>query len=130
MFDENEEDPIIDLTPLIDVIFMLVIFFVMTMTFSKPVLDVILPSAENSVVQKKSKELEIVIHQDGSIWYGDKTLLHDQISPLLDEHSDELLNLIVDEKAPFDAFISVVDIAKVKRDGKFLITTKRKAKEK
>ena len=41
MFDELEEEPRVDLTPLIDVIFMLVIFFVMTMTFSKPVLDVV-----------------------------------------------------------------------------------------
>lgn len=53
MFDELEEEPRVDLTPLIDVIFMLVIFFVMTMTFSKPVLDVVLPAAQNSEVKKK-----------------------------------------------------------------------------
>lgn len=34
MFDDENEEPRIDLTSLIDVIFMLVIFFVMTMTFS------------------------------------------------------------------------------------------------
>ena len=54
MFDELEEEPRVDLTPLIDVIFMLVIFFVMTMTFSKPVLDVVLPAAQNSEVKKKT----------------------------------------------------------------------------
>ena len=57
MFDELEEEPRVDLTPLIDVIFMLVIFFVMTMTFSKPVLDVVLPAAQNSEVRKKAAEL-------------------------------------------------------------------------
>ncbi len=36
MFDELEEEPRVDLTPLIDVIFMLVIFFVMPMTHSFP----------------------------------------------------------------------------------------------
>ena len=41
MFDDLDEEPKVDLTPLIDVIFMLVIFFVMTMTFSKPVLSLI-----------------------------------------------------------------------------------------
>lgn len=35
MFDELEEEPRVDLTPLIDVIFMLVIFFVMTMTIQQ-----------------------------------------------------------------------------------------------
>ena len=59
MFDELEEEPRVDLTPLIDVIFMLVIFFVMTMTFSKPVLDVVLPAAQNSEVKKKTAELVI-----------------------------------------------------------------------
>ena len=37
-----DEDASIDLTPVIDVIFMLLIFFIMTTTFSKPVLDIVL----------------------------------------------------------------------------------------
>ena len=65
MFDELEEEPRVDLTPLIDVIFMLVIFFVMTMTFSKPVLDVVLPAAQNSEVKKKTTELVISVKSDG-----------------------------------------------------------------
>ena len=64
MFDELEEEPRVDLTPLIDVIFMLVIFFVMTMTFSKPVLDVVLPAAQNSEVRKKAAELVLSVNSD------------------------------------------------------------------
>ena len=67
MFDELEEEPRVDLTPLIDVIFMLVIFFVMTMTFSKPVLDVVLPAAQNSEVKKKTAELVISVKPTESI---------------------------------------------------------------
>ena len=40
-----DEDASIDLTPVIDVIFMLLIFFIMTTTFSKPVLDIVLPAS-------------------------------------------------------------------------------------
>ena len=43
-----DEDASIDLTPVIDVIFMLLIFFIMTTTFSKPVLDIVLPASETS----------------------------------------------------------------------------------
>ena len=57
MFDELEEEPRVDLTPLIDVIFMLVIFFVMTMTFSKPVLDVVLPAAKTPRSGKRRQNL-------------------------------------------------------------------------
>ena len=43
-----DEDASIDLTPVIDVIFMLLIFFIMTTTFSKPVLDIVLPASETA----------------------------------------------------------------------------------
>ena len=36
-FGNFDEEPQIDLTPLIDCLFMLIIFFVLTMSFSKPV---------------------------------------------------------------------------------------------
>lgn len=75
MFDELEEEPRVDLTPLIDVIFMLVIFFVMTMTFSKPVLDVVLPAAQNSEVRKKAAELVLSVNSDGKYFFNDQEIL-------------------------------------------------------
>ena len=47
-----DEDASIDLTPVIDVIFMLLIFFIMTTTFSKPVLDIVLPASETAELQQ------------------------------------------------------------------------------
>ena len=47
-FDNFEDEPQIDLTPLIDCLFMLIIFFVLTMSFSRPVLEIILPQAEHA----------------------------------------------------------------------------------
>ena len=53
MFDDENEEPRIDLTSLIDVIFMLVIFFMMTMTFSsKPVLDIVLPESTQAKARR------------------------------------------------------------------------------
>ena len=49
---------------------------------------------------------------------------------LLDKEPDRLLNIFMDEKAPFRQFINVVDMAKVKREGRFIISTEAKgAKE-
>ena len=62
MFDDENEEPRIDLTSLIDVIFMLVIFFVMTMTFSsKPVLDIVLPESTEATVSKVPEELLVAV---------------------------------------------------------------------
>ena len=100
MFDELEEEPRVDLTPLIDVIFMLVIFFVMTMTFSKPVLDVVLPAAQNSEVKKKTTELVISVKSDGKYFFNDQEIPKEEVSRFL---------------------------AKVNREGRFVISTKAAA---
>ena len=124
MFDELEEEPRVDLSPLIDVIFMLVIFFVMTMTFSKPVLDVVLPAARNSEVKKKTAELVISVKSDGKYFFNDQEIPKEDLSRFLSEHPEGTLNLMVDEKAPFEAFVYLADLAKVNREGRFVISTK------
>ena len=126
MFEEYDEEPRIDLTPLIDVIFMLVIFFVMTMTFSKPVLDLMLPAAENSGARKKDAELLLQVDSEGRIHYEGIEIKREELSDFLDSHRDGMLNLMIDEKAPFESFVSIVDVAKVKRNGQFVISTRKK----
>ena len=120
MFDELEEEPRVDLTPLIDVIFMLVIFFVMTMTFSKPVLD----AAQNSEVRKKAAELVLSVNSDGKYFFNDQEILREDLPRFLSEHPEGTLNLMVDEKAPFESFVYLADLAKVNREGRFVISTK------
>ena len=125
MFDDENEEPRIDLTSLIDVIFMLVIFFVLTMTFSsKPVLDIVLPASETSEESsRKNAELVISVKADGTIHYQDRQLTKEALAAVLETRPEALLNLYVDEKAPFEAFVGVVDIARLKRGGHFVIST-------
>ena len=125
MFDDLDEEPKVDLTPLIDVIFMLVIFFVMTMTFSKPVIDLTLPAAENSLAQKNNQELILQVNEAGTILWNDKALSKEALPVFLDEHPEGLLTLMIDEKAPFQSFVWIVDVAKVKREGRFVIGTRK-----
>lgn len=118
----------IDLTPLIDVIFMLLIFFIMTTTFSKPVLDIVLPASDAAEANaQRQPELIITITAEGKIFHQENELDPASLSALVDSRNDDLLNLFVDEKAPFEAFVSVVDIAKTKRGGRFVISTKTAA---
>lgn len=131
MFDfDFDEDPGIDLTPLIDVVFMLLIFFVLTTTFSKPVLDIVLPVSEEAAeLEQRHTELLISITAEGKIFHADTELDRAALTALLDSRdSTELLNLFVDEKAPFEAFVAVIDIAKNKREGRFVISTQPAAR--
>lgn len=126
LFDfDLEEEPSIDLTPLIDTIFMLLIFFIMTTTFSRPVLDILLPASSEAEASKEHQEQIISIKADGSLHYEGRQIEKSNLDAVLSERPEALLNLYVDQKAPFEAFVTVVDLAKAKKGGRFVISTQR-----
>ncbi len=122
MFDLDDE-PSIDLTPLIDVIFMLLIFFIMTTTFSRPVLDILLPTADSAETSRGRQEQIITIKADGSLYYEGRQIKKNDLASVMEERPEAVLNLYVDQKTPFEAFVDVVDVAKVKKGGRFVIST-------
>lgn len=124
-FGNFDDEPQIDLTPLIDCLFMLIIFFVLTMSFSRPVLEVILPEAEHAQAAHERNELLLSVKADGSLWLGeDRRVTLEQLAAELDRDPNRLLNICMDKNAPFSSFVSVIDMAKEKRDGHFVISTK------
>lgn len=122
-FSFEDDDLSLDLTPLIDVIFMLVIFFVLTTTFSKPVIDMILPKSTLAVVDTNHKYISIVIDKVGDYYFDNKKISLSEIRALLDEKNELPLNIVADQDAPFKSFVGIVDIAKIKRKGRFVIST-------
>ena len=64
-----------DLTPMIDVVFQLLIFFMVTAVFAiTPGLDIKLPEAEESQAPDK-ENLFIVVDQDGNMKLNHKTIV-------------------------------------------------------
>lgn len=124
-FSDFDEEPQIDLTPLIDCLFMLIIFFVLTMTFSRPVLEIVLPEAVHGEAEQKRNEIVLSVKHDGTYWLDEeREVTLDMLEAELDRHPDKLLNIYMDEKAHFGSFVAVLDLAKVKRNGRFVISTK------
>lgn len=122
-FDIDEEINI-DLTPLIDVVFMLLIFFIMTTTFSKPVQDVILPASKTAEGKEtQTQEILISVTKDGKVYYNNTLIKEEEIKSILDANTDKMLNLYIDKSAPFQSFVNIIDIAKKERNGKFIIST-------
>lgn len=118
-----EDDLNLDLTPLIDVIFMLVIFFVLTTTFAKPIIDVNLPSSKTSTVNKESKFLTISIKKNGNYEYENKSITLEEVLVLIKDNPDMDLNIYSDREAPFEYFVKLVDVAKELKAGHFVIST-------
>lgn len=125
-FGNFDEEPQIDLTPLIDCLFMLIIFFVLTMTFSRPVLEIVLPEAVHAEASGKRDEILLNVKSDGTFWLDqDRQVTLAELASELDANPQKLLNIYMDKGADFGVFVSVLDLAKDKREGRFVISTKQ-----
>lgn len=118
-----DEEPQIDLTPLIDCLFMLIIFFVLTMSFSRPVIEVILPQSKTAQVQKSDRQVSVYVLQDGSYRMGNKTVSIQDIQTRLASLHEPVLNIHMDSKADFASFVALADLAREKNQGRFVIST-------
>ncbi len=83
-FSLDEDDKTdVSLTPLIDVVFLLLIFFMVTTTFNQHAnLRVELPEASNAVQSREENKIEIIIDKNGQ-YFIDGTSLLDQQSRTL-----------------------------------------------
>lgn len=115
---ENVE---INLASLIDVVFILLLFFVVTTTFTRETqLKVDLPEAASGTPpeQTELKQLEVLIGADGAFSVNGKTLLESNLSNLMaalqkESDGDNSLPLIIsaDGKTPHQAVITAMDAA-------------------
>ena len=69
----QEEDADIDLTPMLDVVFIMLIFFIVTTSFVKESgIDVNRPSA-STAKKKERASILVAISQNGEIWIQNQT---------------------------------------------------------
>lgn len=109
----------VNLTPLIDVVFLLLIFFMVSTTFTKEShLTITLPEASGEPIQAPIDSIEIVVDSSGAYSLNGRSLLNTQTSTLEQgllelAGDDRELPLIItgDSKAPYQAIITVMDVA-------------------
>ncbi len=127
---DKEFDEEIDLTPLIDVVFILLIFFFITSTFIRPSLPVNLAKAASAAASAERKEqLVISIDADGALSNDGAPLVRKDIPALLSANPELGINLFVDRAAPFEAFLSVIDEARLLNREDISITTLPEGRE-
>ena len=65
-FRRQRRDEVVNLTPLIDVVFLLLIFFMVSTTFTRETqLSIDLPEAEGQVKENTQEQIEILIDESG-----------------------------------------------------------------
>lgn len=121
---DKEFDEEIDLTPLIDVVFILLIFFFITSTFIQPSLPVNLAKAASASASAERKEqLVITIDASGTLFHEGIVLIREELPQLIRANPDLGINLFVDRAAPFESFLSVIDETRLMGRDDVSITT-------
>lgn len=86
---EGEDEVSLDLTPLIDMVFQLLIFFLITTTFAINVkeggLEVDLPRAKSTEIPSLAKHLVLAILKDGRVVVGGEALSDAELERKLSE---------------------------------------------
>ncbi|MCA0394302.1 MAG: biopolymer transporter ExbD [Proteobacteria bacterium] len=116
--DRRAEDvPEINLVPLIDVILVLIIFFVITTTFdARSVLKLELPQASGTPNDAQSNSLSLLINADGRYFVDDREALRTDVESLkrtivevAGEDRDRTVLLRADARTPWQAVVTAYE---------------------
>lgn len=113
----RRETPTPDITPLIDVVFQLIIFLVVTTTFtSSPGIKVDLPQSKSVEYVDQKEQLSVLIKSDGSLVMKGQTLNREELAARIATQAkiDPNATLILngDTEANLGLVVEVMDISK------------------
>ncbi len=115
---KKREELQLNLTPLIDVVFLLLIFFMVSTSFKKESkISLDLPEANGEVAEQLPEVIEISINKDGEVFVNGQGLINRQLETIKDAitqvANDPATPLVInaDAQAPYQSVISVMDAA-------------------
>jgi len=128
---EQEEEPEINLTSLIDVVFLLLIFFMVSATFERQALmRVELPEAATSERESLPERVELVITESGDYFVGDNMLADQRrdtlrlaLSQAFEDRPDALLVIRADTLAQHGLVVRAMDAASAEGISRLTIAT-------
>jgi biopolymer transport protein ExbD len=116
-FDNQDADSDIDMTPMLDIVFIMLIFFIVSTTFVKEAgVEINRPSAATAESQE-STGVMVAINAAGEIWLENKQtdlrMIRPKLERLLVEQPDMGVMVQADEEAKTGILIKVMDQIKL-----------------
>ena len=107
---------IINLTPMVDMLFLILLFFLVTSSFiEQPNIRLELPSTKYAATSK-IEERTLTISQDGKLFYQNKPVKRKDLITVLKnaflKQDDKTLVLRADKNVPYGVVVDVMDAAK------------------
>ena len=110
----------INLTPLIDVVFLLLIFFMVSTTFVKESkIDLTLPEASRQLREAEPAQIVVAIDRAGEVFVDDKALVNAQVETIRQaliaargERDDPMIVISADAEASHQRVVDAMDAAR------------------
>lgn len=114
---KNSEEIDLNITPLIDVVFLLLIFFMVSTTFNhQSELNITLPEASRETTQVRQDAINIIVDNQSQIYVNDQKLPDSQISTIKEmiynvsvEIEDATVIISADRETPYQMVVRVMD---------------------
>ena len=108
-----EEDAEIDMTPMLDIVFIMLIFFIVTTVFVKEAgIEVNKPNGSLAVMPKNAN-IFIAITEDGKVWIDKRPveteLVRSNLERLMAEQPSDVIIIQADKEAEHGLVIEVMD---------------------
>jgi biopolymer transport protein ExbD len=104
------------MTPLIDVVFLLLIFFMLTFAIQGQGLTISLPQGAETEQKNAEKDLIVKINQDDSLSLNDKHItidsLRDALEELVQSRTNKLVIIDSGPRVKYGLFAQVLDISR------------------
>ncbi len=116
---QSSEEPDVNLTPMIDVVFLLLLFFMVSTSFIRESsLKVDLPEASGQVLAEQEQAIDIIININGVFIINGTTLenpsseqLSDYLKQAVGDNEDPHIIISSDAKAEYQSVVTAMDVA-------------------
>ena len=128
---KQDEGPRIDLTPMVDVVFLLLIFFMISTTFvESPGISIKLPESSAQTVEREPKEIKVYLSREGDVFYRDKKISLDDFKAVLADHRSAsdmtTVLLLADQESRHGKVVTLMDLARDAGFTKLAIATEQR----
>ena len=127
------KDVELDITPLIDVVFLLLIFFMVSSTFERTSeINITLPESSKELTQAKPDAINVAIDAQSHVYVNDKELVNTHMTTIKQAIYDALGNLTeapiiisADAQTPHQMVVKVMDAARQLKLVRITFATRR-----
>jgi biopolymer transport protein ExbD len=113
----RREEPLVDVTPLIDIIFQLVIFFMVSTTFvTEQGIEVDLPRSSSQTILRERNDVQVKVASDGAIYVDDEAVTWDELNATLKATAAKgkggMVIIKADQSVDYGRAVAVLDLAR------------------